>query len=62
MNPSIPVPTVMEALDVMVALRARLDNTPADSVLRTRALLAEAELRGKLLAALPERVAIRPAA
>lgn len=61
MKPSIPVEDVLNALETMADMRRRLDPV-ADSVLLTRAGIAEARLRGKLLAALPDRVDLRDAA
>lgn len=61
MNPSIPVEDVMNALESMAEMRRRLDPV-ADSVLLTRAGVAEARLRGRLMAALPERIDLRDAA
>lgn len=59
MNPTIPTASVLEAIRVIDAL---LVNVPADSVLRLRAINAVEDMRGRLLAALPERTDLRDAA
>lgn len=59
MNPCMPTATVLEAIRVIDAL---LVNVPADSALRLRAINAVEDMRGRLLAALPERTELRDAA
>lgn len=60
MNPTITRESVLEAAAVIDALIIK-STLPADSVLRLRAINAAADLRGQLLAAVPEHFDLRAA-
>jgi hypothetical protein len=62
MNPSIDTKAVRAAIDALNAAHATLSNLNADGVLRADILIAEAGLRGALMAALPDRLDLRDAA
>jgi hypothetical protein len=62
MNPSIDAKLIRTAIDALNAAHATLLNLNADGVLRADILIAEAGLRGALMAALPERLELRDAA
>lgn len=62
MNPGIDTKTIQTAIDALNAAHATLASLNADGVLRADILIAEAQLRGALMAALPERLDLRDAA
>lgn len=60
MNPMITRESVQEAARVIEALLVS-SNLPSDSTLRLRAINAAEELRGQLMAAVPEQLGLRAA-
>lgn len=54
-TPSLPKSLVIETINLIDAL---LVHVPADSVLRLRAINAREDMRGRLLAAVPDRVEV----
>lgn len=59
MTPTVTKQSILDAIAVLVEASPYI---PADSILRLRAISAAADLRGQLLAAVPNDVAIRDAA
>lgn len=62
MNPSIDRKDIEMAVVALNAAHAALTNLNADGVLRADILIAEARLRGALMAAQPARLDLRDAA
>lgn len=59
MTPSLTKQSVLDAIAVLAEVTPYL---PADSVLRLRAINAQADLRGQLLASAPDQFDVRDAA
>lgn len=54
-TPSLPKSLVLETINVLDAM---LVHVSADSILRLRAIAAREDLRGRLMAAVPERIEV----